>query len=172
MADGAHGEREVGVVVVVGRGVRPCDPSGTEKPRQDDRHSTHESQHDEQRAHRGVLARAIDRGQGRGCCCAVLIARSCSISYVVVVQLWLWNSGDGTRLPSLPAISDELECGMAAPSCPSVARLFRFMDMMTTGTARRIRRASSGTHGLVGKSPPTRAAGLAGCVGDVTDREA
>ena len=32
-----------------------------------------------------------------------------------------------------------------------------------------IRRASNGTHGLVGKSPPTRAAGLAGCVDDLTD---
>ena len=35
-----------------------------------------------------------------------------------------------------------------------------------------IRRASSGTNGLVGKSPPTRAAGSAGCVGDVTDLDA
>ena len=56
---------------------------------------------------RCVSARTVDRGQGRGRCCVVLMARSCSISYVVVVQLWLWNSGDGTRLPFVPAISDE-----------------------------------------------------------------
>ena len=56
--------------------------------------------------------------------------------------------------------------------CCSVPSRLRFMDKMTTGRARMIRRASSGTNGLVGKSPPTRAAGSAGCVGDVTDLDA
>jgi hypothetical protein len=40
------------------------------------------------------------------------------------------------------------------------------MEKTTTGTAMRTRRASSGTIGLVGNSPPSRAAGSAGLMSD------
>ena len=69
-------------------------------------------------------------------------------------------------------VCDELEGGIASPGFSCVPPRFRLMDKMTTGTARKIRRASSGTHELVGRSPPTKAAGSAGCVADVTDLEA
>src|ERR1700743_2049553 len=40
------------------------------------------------------------------------------------------------------------------------------MDKMTTGMARTIRSASSGIHGVVGRSPPAKAAGAAALVSD------
>ena len=94
----AHGEREVGVGVVVWRRVRPCG-NRTKKPREDDRQSTHQSQHDEQRANAAPSRGArLRRGQVHGFRCAVLIARSCSISCVVVI----FQLSRGTRLPSPP----------------------------------------------------------------------
>jgi hypothetical protein len=41
------------------------------------------------------------------------------------------------------------------------------MDRMTTGIKSAMRRASSGTQELVGTSPPSKAAGFAGCALDV-----